>query len=90
MLNSRYLKFLPYEDNDKSGILKPVFGTTLFVNKVLYKISLELINPNFDCKTVYNHIYDILSPNILQRLVVEGIIDHIIKNKRKTHLDTDK
>ncbi len=69
--------------NDVMGILEPVLGKADFVGDMLYRIFTEHINPNSDCKTGCNHIHDILPLNKLQRLVVEEIIDHIIKNKEK-------
>lgn len=89
-LDSSHLTFLPHKDNDKSGILEPVVGTTLLVNNMLCKIFSELINPNFNCKTICNHIHDILPFNTMQKLVVEGIINHIIRNKGKMHFATNR
>lgn len=84
-----HLEFLFYEYNDKSGILELVVETTFLVINVLYKISL-LINLNFNYKTICNHIYNTLTLNTLPRLVVGKIIDYIIRNKRKMHLDINE
>lgn len=66
MFDSSHLGFLPHENNDRLGILEPVVRTTLLVHDVPYKISLKLINPNFDYKTLCYHIYDTLPLNTLQ------------------------
>lgn len=86
-LSLSHLRFQSYENNDKLGILELLAKITLLDNNVSCKISQQQINPNFDYKTIYNHIYDILSPNIMQRLVVERIIDHNIRKEKKLHFD---
>lgn len=42
---------------------------------------LNFLPVNADCKAAANYIYAVLPLNILQRLVVKGILDHVIKNK---------
>ena len=58
MLGLDDVRFLSHKNNAKSGILEPVVRTTLLVNNMLYKISPELINLNFDYKNICDHIHD--------------------------------
>ncbi len=46
--------------------------------------------PDSDSKTVCDQIHLLLQLNQLQRLIVEGILDHVIKNKGRMYLDSDQ
>ncbi len=84
-----HMIFLFQKINDVIGILEPVLGKADFVDDMSYGIFVKHVNSNSYYRTVCNHIYEILSFNKLQRLVVEEIIDYVIKNKRKMQLNTD-
>ena len=73
-----------------SGNLEPVLDNILLLDETPDGFPLGPTMLNADCKTVCDHIYDRLPLNNLQRLVVEEIINHIIKNKSRMHLDIEK
>lgn len=45
------------------------------------------VNANY--KVVADHIYAVLPLNVLQRLVVKGVVDHVIKNKGRLCVTRD-
>ncbi len=51
---------------------------------------LDILLPNSDSRALCDHIYLLLPLNQLQRLIVEGILDHAIKFKEKMFLDSGK
>lgn len=51
----------------------------LFLSQSLHNIFLANIN----CKSVVDHIYAVLLLNTLERLVVEGVLDYVIRKKEK-------
>lgn len=48
--------------------------------------SLEPLIPESISKLICKYIHNVLSPNKLQYLVIEGILDHIIGNKSKMQM----
>lgn len=52
--------------------------------------SLDLLPPDSDSKTVYNHIHLLLPLNQLQRLNIKTILDHLIKNERNIFFYIDQ
>lgn len=70
------------------GRLEPTLITKLtFRSIVSHFLNVLLFNSN--SKTIYNHIYLSLLLNQLQHLIVKGILDHTIKNKRKIYFESN-
>ncbi len=76
--------------NALSGTLEPVLDDLVLLDRKPDEFHLKPPEPDADCKTVCDHIHDLLPLDNLQRLVVEEIMDYIIKNKGKMRLDTGK
>ena len=73
-----------------SGNLEPVLDDIVLLDETPDRFPLGPLMPNADCKTIFDHIHDRLSLNNLQRLVVEEIMNYIIKNKGRMRLDIDE
>lgn len=52
--------YLSQRLNEIIDILEPILEKADFISDMSYRISLEHVNLNSDCKTIYNYIYKIL------------------------------
>lgn len=65
------------------GALKPVLTSSNLPNPSLSQLLHNNFLANTDCKSIADHIHVVLLLNTLQRLVVEGVLDHVIQNKSR-------
>ncbi|WP_375449089.1 AAA family ATPase [uncultured Nostoc sp.] len=61
--------------------LEPVLISSSLPNPTSSQPLHNISPANADCKAVADHINAVLPLNTLQRLVVEGVLDHVIRNK---------
>ena len=66
--------------------LEPVLISPSLPNPILLQLLYNISLANADCKAVANHINAVLPLNTLQRLVVEGVLDHVIQNKGRLYV----
>lgn len=85
-----HLNSLSSRTNALSGKLKLELDDIVLLDETLDGFPLGLLMSNADCKTVCDNIHNCLPLNNLKQIVVEKIINHIIKNKGRMRFDTDK
>ncbi len=63
--------------------LKPILTNSILPDSLPSQPLDNIIAANANCKAIMDHIHAVLPLNTLQRLVVEGIFDHVIRNKSR-------
>ena len=63
--------------------LNPVLTNPSLFDPISLQLLHNIFPANADCKTVANHICAVLPLNTLQRLVMEGVFNHVIPIKEK-------
>lgn len=81
---------LPITRNPGLGTLEPIINEPLLQGHMPDDHILKPLPRNNSCGIVCDHIYALLPLNNLQRLAVEKILDHVIKNKEKMQLDSEE
>lgn len=64
-------------------VLEPVLTNSIFPDSLISQPLDNIIGVNANCKAITDYIHIVLPLTTLQRLVVEGIFNHVIRTKNR-------